>query len=154
MKRFELIILMVLLLGSIVTAQTKSYTIEDIDSVMLVEKKPILILLSTDWCKYCQMQKKQLEKNKVFLKQTDNFYYVIFNAERKDSIVFHNESFQYKPKGLSSGIHELALALNGSENIAFPTWIMLDSNYQVVLRNSGMLRSVQIQELLEAIEKF
>lgn len=152
MKRFGLVIIMIFCLGGITTAQTESFAIEDVDSIMQTQKKPILILLSTDWCKYCQMQKNQLAKDKHFLNQTDNFYYIVFNAERKDSIVFNQKIFQYKATGLSSGIHELSIALNGSENIAFPTWVLLDSKYQVLFRYNGVLKPLEIKELLKAIE--
>ncbi|MGO3807684.1 MAG: hypothetical protein ACTJHT_15510, partial [Sphingobacterium sp.] len=64
MKRFGLVIIMIFCLGGIATAQTESFAIEDVDSIMQTKQKPILILLSTDWCKYCQMQKNQLAKNK------------------------------------------------------------------------------------------
>ncbi|MGJ1303485.1 thioredoxin family protein [Sphingobacterium multivorum] len=151
-NRFGLVIIMVFFLGSIATAQLKPFAIEDVDSLMLKKEKPILILLSTDWCKYCQMQKNQLEKNKDFLKQSDNFYYVIFNAEGKDAIVFQQRTFHYKPTGLSSGIHELAVALNGSEKVAFPTWVLLDAKYQVLFRYNGVLKPLEIKELLKAIE--
>ncbi|KFF20012.1 MULTISPECIES: thioredoxin family protein [Bacteroidota] len=153
MKRFGLVIIMIFCLGGIATAQTESFAIEDVDSIMQTKQKPILILLSTDWCKYCQMQKNQLAKNKDFQKQADNFYYIIFNAESKDSIVFNQKTFQYKATGLSSGIHELAIALNGSENIGFPTWVLLDSKYQVLFRYNGVLKPLEIKELLKAIEE-
>lgn len=150
-NRFGLVIILVFLLGSVATAQLKTVSIEDVDSLMLDKQKLILILLSTDWCKYCQMQKKQLENNKVFFNQSDNFYYVIFNAENKNSIVFNQQKFHYKPTGLSSGIHELAVALNGSENIAFPTWVLLDSKYQLLFRYNGVLKPLEIKELLNAV---
>ncbi|RZF57969.1 thioredoxin family protein [Sphingobacterium corticibacterium] len=153
MRRFGLVMIMIFCLGGIATAQTESFAIEDIDSIMQTQKKPILILLSTDWCKYCQMQKGQLAKNKDFQKQADNFYYIVFNAERKHSIVFNQKTFQHKATGLSSGIHELAIALSGSENITFPTWVLLDSRYQVLFRYSGVLKPLEIRELLKAIEE-
>lgn len=144
---------MVLFMGSFATVQTKPFAIQDIDSLMQEQPKPILILLSTDWCKYCQMQKKQLEKNKDFLKQSDDFYYVIFNAEQKEPIVFQSQLFSYRAIGQSSGIHELAIALNGSENIAFPTWILLDTNYEVLLRYGGVISPKQVKNLLNIIDK-
>lgn len=153
MKKFGLVVIMIFCLGSIATAQTESFAIEDVDRLMQTKKKPILILLSTDWCKYCQMQKNQLAKNKDFLKQADNFYYIIFNAERKDAVVFNKKNFQYKATGLSSGIHELSIALNGSENIGFPTWVLLDSKYQVLFRYNGVLKPLEIKDLLKAIKE-
>lgn len=152
MRRFGLVIIMIFCLDGIATAQTETFAIKDIDSLMIIKKKPILILLSTDWCKYCQIQKNQLKKNKNFLNQADNFYYVIFNAESKDPVMFHKQLFQYKANGLSSGIHELAIALNGVEKVAFPTLVLLDTNYQVLFRNNGILSSRQLKEILDALD--
>ena len=142
---------MVFCLNSAVATQTNLIPIEQLDSLMLIEKKPVLILLSTEWCKYCQMQKHQLRKNRSFLKQADSFYYIVFDAERKDPVTFHQKKFYYTPAGMSSGIHELAVALNGSENTAFPTWIVLNKEYQVVFRRSEVLTPAAIQELLKGI---
>ncbi len=152
-KKLGWIFTLIFCLSKVASAQTKTVAIEDIDSLLLIQKKPILILLSTEWCKYCEIQKKQLEKNKDFLKQGNNFYYVLFDAERKDSILFNKQIFQYKAAGLSSGIHELATALNGSENITFPTWVVLDYNYQVLFKHQGVLLTKQLNEVLNAVIK-
>lgn len=153
MKRIALVLIMVFYLNSIVAAQTNLIAIEHVDSMMRISKKPVLILLSTKWCKYCQMQKNQLKKNSAFLKKADSFYYVVFDAERKDPITFHQKTFYYKPTGMSSGIHELAIALNGSEQTAFPTCLVLNSSYQVVFKRSQVLKPAEIQELLKAIAR-
>lgn len=151
MKKFVPILMSAFCLNSAVAAQTNLIPIEHLDSLMLIEKKLVLILLSTEWCKYCQMQKHQLRKNRSFLKQADSFYYVVFDAEKKDPVTFHHKKFYYKPAGMSSGIHELAVALNGSENTAFPTWVVLNKEYQVVFRRSEVLTPAAIQDLLKGI---
>lgn len=152
MKRLGLVFIMVFLLGSIATAQRKTFAIDDVDSLMQTERKPILVLLSTNWCTYCHMQKKQLEKDKDFLKKADNLYHVIFDAERESPVIFNKQLFRYKPNGTSSGIHELAVALNGSEKIAFPTWVILDTNYQITFRHNGVLGTKQLKIVLDELD--
>lgn len=153
MEKFLLVIIMVFCLGSFTTAQTKTYDIEELDSLMLVEKKPVFILLSSKWCKYCDIQKNQLLKNKKKLEQAEGFYWIIFNAEKTEQIVFHRSVFRYNASGLSSGVHELAIALNGSENVIFPTWIVLNDNYEVLFRYCGILRPSEIQRLITLTKK-
>lgn len=148
MKRLGLVFIMVFLLGSIATAQRKTFAIEDVDSLMQTERKPILVLLSTNRCTYCHMQKKQLEKDKDFIEKADNFYYVIFDAAQESPVIFSKRLFRYKPNGTSSGIHELAVALNGSEKIAFPTWVILNSDYQVIFHHNGILPPKYLNEIL------
>ncbi len=153
-KGCHLFIIAIFLLSAIpCSAQLKSVSIESIDSSMSREAKPLLILLSTDWCKYCQLQKNQLQNNKEFLNQSTDFYYVEFNGESKEKIHFLGQEYQYKATGVETGLHELAVALNGSERVSFPTWVLLDSNYQVLFRYNGVLASKQLNELIAAIDK-
>lgn len=152
MTRSVLAPVIVLLLGSFCRAQVKPVPIEKADSLMNEQAKPLMILLSTDWCRYCQMQKSQLHKNKDFIKRTDSFYYVELNAETKESIRFHGQDYHFRENGVSAGIHELAVALNGSKRVAFPTWVLLDKNYQVLFRYNGALTRKQLNELMTAID--
>lgn len=120
---------------------------------MIEEARPLVILLSTEWCKYCQMQKMQLQKNEGFIRRADNFYYIEFDAESRGRVRFHNQDYAFQARGTSTGIHELAVALNGSDRVAFPTWVLLDKNYQVLFRYNGVLTEKQLNELMEAIDK-
>ena len=142
-----------LFLAPVCHAQTTPMPITQVDSCMVQEAKPILILLATDWCKYCQMQKSHLLKNKDFQTKVDLFYYVEFDAESKGKVRFHGQDYVFKATNTSSGVHELALALNGPGQLSFPTWILLDKEYQVLFRYQGVLSSRQLEKLLEAIEE-
>ncbi|TDQ75743.1 thioredoxin family protein [Sphingobacterium yanglingense] len=134
-------------------AQTKPTSITKVDSLLANEPKPVLILLSTDWCQYCQMQKQQVLKNKKFMEKSNLFYYVEFDAESKQTIRFQEKDYAYKPTGANIGTHELALTLNGPHKLAYPTWILLDKDYQVVFRHGGVLPPAQLEELLDTLEK-
>jgi len=79
------------------------------------------------------------------------FHYVVFDAEQRNPVIFGRQTFRYKPAGTTSGIHELAIALNGSEKIAFPTWILLDAEHGVLFRHGGVLNPPEMKKLLEAI---
>ncbi|UMB61765.1 thioredoxin family protein [Lutibacter sp. A80] len=120
---------------------------------MMVEAKPILIFMSTDWCQYCKVQKKQLRKNKKFKNKLDDFYYVEFDGESTDNIVFNNYIFQSNTKRNRKSTHDLVFALNNSENISFPNWVLLDNKYQVVFRYGGLLYPEQVHDLLTVVEQ-
>lgn len=133
-------------------AQVRPLTIGQADSCMQQEAKPLLILLSTDWCRYCRMQKNQLQKNKDFVYALSKFYFAEFNAESQETVRFREKDWQYKPTGASVGFHTLAEELAGGEEVAYPAWVLLDKAYQPVFRYSGILTPEQLNMLLEAIE--
>ncbi len=134
-------------------AQANSLPASRLDSSMQASARPVLMLLSTDWCRYCRMQKYQLLRNKNFSEQENLFYYVEFNAESKEEVIFQGRRYGYKATGISTGIHELAMAVNGSETISFPTWILLDKNSRVIFRYNGVLEPGQMKSLLTVIEE-
>lgn len=134
-------------------SQSNLLSIHQIDSMVQANPKPVLILLSTDWCQYCQMQKLQIRKNKVFQAKESLFHYVEFDAESKEKVLFNEKEYNYKPRGRNIGTHELSILLNGSNKIAYPTWVLLDEQYNVQFRHPGVLVTRQLNELLEAIEK-
>jgi|GEM_PF-121197 len=143
-----LLIIALFAISSNCSAQVNSLPITKVDSAMGSMAKPVLILLSTEWCKYCHMQKNQLRRNKDFQSSADKFYYVEFNAESKEAITFHGQTYRFKAAGVSAGIHELAIALSGSESITFPTWVLLDKNFEVLFRYNGVLDTEQFKKLL------
>lgn len=150
-RRYILLISIGLFLSVMCRAQLIPADIAKVDSLMAQEAKPILVLLSTDWCQYCQMQKNQIRKNKDFAAKANLFYYAEFDAESKENVLFQGKEYAFKPTGKNTGTHELARALNGPGTLAFPTWVLLDRNYQVLFRHGGVLTPDQLKELLEVV---
>lgn len=150
LSKFIYTLICTLFLSGSVTAQIYPLPVGKVDSTMVQDAKPLLILLSTDWCKYCQMQKNQLQKNTDFQNGADHFYYIEFDAESKENTTFHQQNFAFNP---TFKTHELAIALNGSHKMSYPTWVLLNTDYQVLFRHNGVLLPKQIQELLSVIEK-
>jgi len=151
-----IILVSTLLAATFATAQEKntSTPIAALADSLEAQTKPVLILLSTDWCVYCKMQKVQLERNQDFQDAKNNFYFVEFNAETKDSILFNEKVYRYKSSGLSTGIHELAIELgNQKEGISYPLWIILDKDYEVLLRRNGLLAPDELKEIIDILSK-
>lgn len=145
---FSLIAIVFLIPIAGYTQQVKPTLIADIDSLMSKEAKPILILLSTDWCQYCQMQKIQLRKNKAFIKNLNQYYYIEFDAEQKAPVVFNGKEYVYKPTGAKVGIHQLAQMLNGPDPLSFPKWVVLSPTYEVLFRHNGVLLPNEVDKLV------
>lgn len=133
--------------------QPEALSVDRLDSTMRSASKPVLILLTTDWCKYCQLQKTWLRRNRDFQAQRDNFYYAEFNAEQKAPVTFHGQTYTYKATGVSTGMHELAVALSGDKSVSFPAWVLLNKDYQVLFRYNGVLSPQQLKDLVSAINR-
>lgn len=131
--------------------QIQPVPMERIDELMREKPKPVLVLLSTEWCNYCHMQKRQVRRSQHFLKKANEFYYIEFDAETKESLRFMGNTYSYKAEGVSGGMHELAIALGGSPRISFPTWVFLDENYQVAFRFPGVFPEKQLKEAMELL---
>lgn len=142
-----------LMLGSESAAQIQPLSINTADSLMAKVKKPMLLLISTEWCKFCYLQKQQLSKHDNLQAYRQNFYFFELNAEQQTNILFQGKNYRYKSKGKENGIHELAIALNGSERLTFPTWVVLDGNYKRVFRHSGLLLTKEVEHLVELVRK-
>lgn len=139
---------------SVVNGQARPLDFKYLQDSMSVQPKPVLLLLSTDWCVYCRMQKFQIQRNKKFQKNSSHFYYAELDAESKDPLKFRGRTYRFLPNGESSGVHELAVAL-GKHNgtLAYPTWVVMDKDLNIRYRHSGVLNKQDLQLLTESLMK-
>lgn len=69
--------------------QIASVQFEQLDSLQMVEKKPVVVFFHTSWCKYCDIMNTITLKNVEVIKLLQqNFYFVKFDIETKDDIFF------------------------------------------------------------------
>lgn len=136
------------LFSSIVNSQIQKTDIENLDFAMQQKPQNIVILLSTDWCSYCHVQKKNIN-SKIKLSQKQNFYYVEFDAEQKLPIIFNNQSYNFNNK---KNTHTFAQALQDHpKQMIYPYWVVLNNEYEIIYRYPGFLKPHQVKELLEAL---
>lgn len=140
--------------SSDVKAQTRPLVFKNLQDSISVQPKPVLLLLSTDWCVYCKMQKFQVSRNKKFQKSSHHFYYAELNGEARDPLKFKGRTYRFLPNGESSGVHELAVVL-GKHNgtLAYPTWVVMDKDLNILYRHSGVLAKQDLQLLTESLMK-
>lgn len=149
------VIIIFVFCGHLMFGQLNTYTFEQVDSLLLSVPKPIVVFLHTDWCTYCDAMENTTFKDKeVINKLNNNYYFVSFDAESKESIKFQNRIFSYKPSGRKTGVHELAEALGKYQNkLSYPTTVILNIKKEIVFQYPSMLRSKGFLRLLNAIQE-
>ncbi len=124
-------------------------TFEELPEKMAASPKPILIKIYTDWCAVCKIQDKKIEKDTALQELLKNNCYLLeLNAETTETIVFNNKKYSYIPQGASNGYHELSTYLTENTS-AYPYWVLLSPEYEILGTYSGLLKNNQLKELLK-----
>lgn len=132
------------------SVQAQEVTFSTLEKKMQEQEKPIVVFLHTNWCNYCAlMEKKTFSNTAVQEALKDNVYFVSFDAESKEKIQFKGNVFEYRKKGLQSGVHELAEALT-SQN-AYPALVILNKNYEIIYQYYAYVGPKEMLQLLKAL---
>lgn len=136
-------------------AQLKMYSFEEVKKLAIENPKPTFVFIYTSWCKYCKMMENSTFKNPEVIKiLNENFYFVSFDSESKKPITYYNHIFEYKPKGINSGVHELAETLGTIDGVvSYPSITILDSSQTILYQQSSFVNSKTILKLLKEIIK-
>lgn len=134
-------------------AQVNISSFEEVDSLMLIQERPVLIFLHTSWCRYCEAMEAETFQNKAVQEKLNNDYYFIsFDPELKNDIVFHGQVYNYIPSGLKQGVNEIAPALNGGfHNLSYPLIAILNPQYEVIYKCNSYLSASEMLRLLNAL---
>jgi thioredoxin-related protein len=129
-------------------AQVKPITFEELE---IAEPRPVLVMIMTNWCKYCHAMKNNIVKNKEVSDLINNTYHLLFlDAEERSDIVFKGKVFKYRPSGSNTGIHELALDLGMIRGqISYPTLTILDEKKNIIFQKDGYLKPKELLYLLK-----
>ncbi len=133
-------------------AQTVRWTsFEHLNDSLRKERRPLLIFIHTDWCKYCKMMEvKTFAEPELAKKLNQQFYCLSLNAEEAKTIPFLNRRYTFKPTGVNTGIHELAELLGTEKGrLTYPTTVFFDQNLQLLSRVVGALDAGRLQQLCE-----
>ncbi|MEJ7692594.1 thioredoxin family protein [Daejeonella sp.] len=119
-----------------VAGQNKLVRFEELRALQTTAAKPIVVLIMTDWCKYCHaMQNTMLKNSRVSALLKNSFHTVFLDAEEKKDILFAGRTFKYK-----SGINELARQLaTKAGKLSYPTLCILDANNEIIYQHDGYL---------------
>jgi thioredoxin-related protein len=129
-------------------AQLKPITFEELE---IAEPRPVLVMIMTNWCKYCHAMKNNIMKNREVSDLINNTYHLLFlDAEERSDIVFKGKVFKYRPSGSNTGIHELALNLGMIRGqISYPTLTILDEKKNIIFQKDGYLKPKELLYLLK-----
>lgn len=149
------VLIIALLISFPTTAQNKIERIRPITFLQLQDSmqlnpKPILIKIFTNWCVYCKMQDAQiLKSDSIQQLLCDRFYYVEFDAESKEEIIFNGHKFQYIN---SSGVHQLAVLLGSDKSgLSYPVMALLDHQYRGLFRSNGLVSAKNLFQILNTV---
>ena len=147
-----------LLIKGAILAQSSELTSTDfsqLESLQAQEARHTLVFLYTDWCRICAaMKKTTLKDAQVVEKLNSDFYFVPFNGEGKEEVVFLGKEFVYKPNGLETGTHELAVQLATIDGkVAYPSVVLLDEQYRIVFQHNAFMDSNQLLAVLNSATK-
>ncbi len=138
-----------------IKAQITAVPIGELTDSVRLHPKPSLILISTDWCTYCHMQKAQLKKHKAFQSAAAFLYYSELDAESREEVTFNETTYSFNSTGVGTGSHELAHALgNINGRLAFPTWVLMDENLDILFQYPGVLNKELLEKLLEELRHY
>ena len=133
-----------------VSGQNRTVRFEEIKALQSVESKPIVVLIKTDWCKFCHaMQNTMLKTPQVSQLLRNNFYTIFLNAEEKKSIFFAGREFNFR-QGVNELAQELA-TING--RVSYPTLCILNAQNEIIYQYDGFLSAQAMEEVLTKIRK-
>lgn len=128
-------------------AQSVQWTeFADLPDSLRREARPLLIFIHTDWCKYCKLQDRNTFRDpEVSATINEQFYALRLDAESTENIPFLNREF----KARTNDYHELAQLLGRQAGqLVFPTTVILNRQWQLIHRFSGLLKSEDLLPLI------
>ncbi len=153
MKKQALVLF--LFISQLAISQLKTVSFEAIDSLQLVQKKPIVVFIYTDWCQFCkQMQQTTFKDASVISDLNDHFYFIAFNGESQEKITFNHQNFEFKPSGINAGVNTLAVALGTiDKQLTYPVLCVLNDKNEILFQYSGFLNVKELRSVLRRLSE-
>lgn len=125
--------------------------LRDFNQQFKQNSKPIFLYFSTDWCGVCKIQEKEIEKHPTIksILNTD-FYFIKLNRESEEVIEFLDQKYQSNSQ---NKIHSFVTEFVPNKDVAFPLWIILDENLEVLGKFSGLIKKKNFEQLFIQIKK-
>ena len=142
-----LLLVAVIVCSNISFGQLKVYEFEQVDSLQKQEKRPIVVFIHTDWCRYCKMMESSTFKSdSIIYKLNHHFYFISFNPEKKRTIGFAGHKFTFQPL---KGVNELAehLATIGGK-ISYPSVCVLSPANEIIFQYNQYLDAINLNKVL------
>lgn len=134
--------------------QLTVYSANQLDSLLYAEQRPLVFFMKTDWCSICHgMEKVVWNDKEVANVLNESFYFVIFNAESKEDVVFKGKRYIYEPSGINQGKHQFAMQLAGDKGaLSFPSTVILLGRDKLC-HNNSFIRQKDLLYVLKTIQE-
>ena len=134
-------------------SQLKSYDIESIPELQKNEPRPVVVFLYADWCRYCKaMENTTFKKQDIVEKLNNDFYFVRFDGEQRESVTLGEKIYNFKPSGNETGMHELAMALGTIEGqVNYPTLVVVNERFDILYQYAGYMKTQEVETLLSIV---
>ncbi len=100
------------------------------------------------------MEYTTLRNEKVVQLLNDKFYFIPFDGEYREEILFKDHKFAFQPNGRRSGTHELARALGTIDGeMIYPTLVILSPADEIVFQYGAYLGARQMRSILAKAAK-
>ncbi len=130
------------------TEHLKWYTFEEVNELSKTDPRPILVDVYTDWCGWCKKMDKNTYEHPIIIKYlNDNYYSVKFDAETKDTIIFHGKEFLNNRADQRRGSHDLAIALLQGK-MSYPTTVFLNGKLELLTAAPGYLDAKKMEPIV------
>lgn len=147
------IIFILILSVNSVQAQVKPVAITQLEALQNKDDRLVMVLIETDWCKYCLAMKHAILKDqRLSTVLNENFYTVFLNAETRNDIEFAGKKFSYKPTGINAGVHQLAEQLGMIDGqLSFPSLCFLNKENEIVYQYVGFADAPSLLQILNIL---
>ena len=80
-----------------------------------------------------------------------HYYFVSFDGEQEEDVIFRNRRYQYANSGPNSGIHQLAFELgNINGDLAYPALVMLNKELEITFQRHSFMSKEELKAVLLA----
>ncbi|UII25831.1 thioredoxin family protein [Fulvivirga maritima] len=138
-------------LTSAAPAQSVQWTaFEYLEDSLRAEKRPLLIFIHAEWCKYCAMQENTTFSDEALASVLkESFYCLKLDAEITEEITFLGRKYQFQS---SRGYHQLAEMLGRKEGpLIFPSTIIMNQQLQIIYQLQGLQKAENLLEVVETV---
>ena len=122
--------------------------IDKADSLLAKSSKPMLVLVSAPWCKWCEKFKQQVLMDEMLAGLDDRWYFFELNDESPSDVEFLGNTY----KSSAKDHHGLTLALNGENRLTLPAIFILNESGEVMFEHRGYLNAESLHAVLTSTQ--
>lgn len=122
----------------------------NIDELIQLHQKPVILFFSADYCHYCTWMKKTTFSKKNNQKLNDQFLFIEINEQFRGEVLFKNERFIPQHQKTHPFILNYARI---NEQLAYPTTLVIHQNKEIIFKESGFINRKTFLQLVKKLDK-